>query len=138
MNTTTVPGAGDHQQTTTAAVSARGVRKIFGTGQAAVVALDDVSAVFARGSFTAIMGPSGSGKSTFMHCLAGLDTVDGGSVAIGETSLTGLNDNQITALRRDRVGFVFQSFNLFPTLTARQNITLPPSISVGAESIAKD
>jgi putative ABC transport system ATP-binding protein len=90
-----------------------------------VTALDRVSVDFARGRFTAIMGPSGSGKSTLLHCLAGLDTVDGGSVRLGEVEITRLSDRQLTHLRRDRVGFVFQSFNLLPTLTAEQNMLLP-------------
>ncbi|GEM33178.1 ABC transporter ATP-binding protein [Nocardia neocaledoniensis NBRC 108232] len=88
-----------------------------------------MSADFARGEFTAIMGPSGSGKSTLMHCLAGLDSASAGSVRIGDTALTGLSDKQMTALRRDRIGFVFQAFNLVPTLTALENITLPLDIA---------
>ena len=88
-----------------------------------------VSADFARGEFTAIMGPSGSGKSTLMHCLAGLDAATSGSVLIGDTELTTLSDKQMTQLRRDRIGFVFQAFNLVPTLTALENITLPLDIA---------
>ncbi|MGH3381952.1 MAG: ABC transporter ATP-binding protein [Actinoallomurus sp.] len=107
------------------AVVATEVTKVYGSGDAAVHALRGVSIGFARGAFTAIMGPSGSGKSTLMHCLAGLDTVDGGSVNLGGVEITGLSDRQLTQLRRDRVGFVFQSFNLLPTLTAEQNILLP-------------
>ncbi len=107
------------------AVVATEVTKVYGAGDAAVHALRGVSVAFARGAFTAIMGPSGSGKSTLMHCLAGLDTVDGGAVRLGEADLTRLSDRQLTRLRRDRVGFVFQSFNLLPTLTAEQNILLP-------------
>ncbi len=99
--------------------------KVYGRGDTAVRALAGVSAEFAAGTFTAIMGPSGSGKSTLMHCLAGLDVPTSGEVFIGGTKITGLNDKQLTRVRRDRVGFVFQSFNLLPTLTARQNITLP-------------
>ena len=99
--------------------------KVYGTGEAAIRALDGVTVDFEAGRFSAIMGPSGSGKSTLMHCAAGLDTVDGGSVSLGETRLTGLSDTALTRLRRDRVGFVFQSFNLLPTLTAAQNIRLP-------------
>ena len=103
--------------------------KTYGSGETQVRALDGVSVEFARGEFTAIMGPSGSGKSTLMHCLAGLDTATAGSVTIGDTELTGLSDKQMTRLRRDRIGFVFQSFNLVPTLTARENITLPLDIA---------
>ncbi|WP_040791956.1 ABC transporter ATP-binding protein [Nocardia paucivorans] len=103
--------------------------KIYGSGDTRVVALDAVSIEFACGEFTAIMGPSGSGKSTLMHCLAGLDSADSGTVHIGGTELTELTDKQMTALRRDRVGFVFQAFNLVPTLTALENITLPLDIA---------
>ncbi|NKS67401.1 ATP-binding cassette domain-containing protein, partial [Rhodococcus hoagii] len=92
-------------------------------------ALAGVSAEFARGEFTAIMGPSGSGKSTLMHCLAGLDAASSGAVLIGATDLTTLSDKQMTQLRRDRIGFVFQAFNLVPTLTALENITLPLDIA---------
>ncbi|WP_153535190.1 ABC transporter ATP-binding protein [Actinomadura macrotermitis] len=98
---------------------------MYGSGDAAVHALRGVSVGFAKGAFTAIMGPSGSGKSTLMHCLAGLDTIDGGTVLLGDTEITGLGDKQLTLLRRERVGFVFQAFNLLPTLTAEQNILLP-------------
>src|SRR5690606_10643165 len=114
-----------------AAVAARAseVWKVYGTGEARVVALRGVSVEFTRGAFTAIMGPSGSGKSTLMHCLAGLDTVTRGEVFIGTTRVTGLNDKGLTRLRRDQVGFVFQQFNLLPTLTARENILLPLSIA---------
>jgi putative ABC transport system ATP-binding protein len=111
--------------TTGPAARAQGVTKIYGEGSTQVVALDDVSVELERGRFTAIMGPSGSGKSTLMHCLAGLDSVTAGRVFIGETDLTSLDDKALTALRRDRVGFVFQSFNLVPTLTALENIRLP-------------
>ncbi|WP_433619123.1 ABC transporter ATP-binding protein [Dactylosporangium sp. CA-139114] len=107
------------------AVRAADVVKVYGSGDTAVRALDGVGVEFAAGEFTAVMGPSGSGKSTLMHCLAGLDTVDGGSVRIGGTEITGLSDRALTRLRRERIGFVFQSFNLLPTLTAEQNITLP-------------
>jgi putative ABC transport system ATP-binding protein len=105
------------------------VVKSYGSGPTAVVALDHVDVELRRGEFTAIMGPSGSGKSTLMHCLAGLDTVTSGSVAIGDVELRGLTDKKMTALRRDRIGFVFQSFNLLPTLTALENITLPMAIA---------
>ncbi|MCE5291067.1 MAG: ABC transporter ATP-binding protein [Nocardiaceae bacterium] len=103
--------------------------KVYGSGDTAVRALAGVSVDFGRGEFTAIMGPSGSGKSTLMHCLAGLDSASGGDVTIGDTNLSGLSDNQMTALRRDRIGFVFQAFNLVPTLTAIENITLPLDIA---------
>jgi putative ABC transport system ATP-binding protein len=112
-----------------AAVTATGLVKVYGTGHGAVRALDGVSATFDRGRFTAIMGASGSGKSTFMHCLAGLDTVTSGTVTIGGTELTGLSDRELTGVRRDRIGFVFQAFNLLPQLTARQNITLPAELA---------
>jgi putative ABC transport system ATP-binding protein len=107
------------------AVVATDVVKVYGSGEAAVHALRDVSVAFAKGAFTAIMGPSGSGKSTLMHCLAGLDTVSQGSIAIGSQVITSLSDKQLTLLRRERIGFVFQAFNLLPTLTAAQNILLP-------------
>jgi putative ABC transport system ATP-binding protein len=103
--------------------------KTYGTGQARVVALDDVSLDLRAGEFTAIMGPSGSGKSTLMHCLAALDTATSGSVHLGEVELSRLKDKELTRLRRDAIGFVFQSFNLVPTLTAEENILLPLSIA---------
>ena len=103
--------------------------KIYGSGDTAVVALDDVTAELPDGQYTAIMGPSGSGKSTLMHCLAGLDSLTSGKVFIGETDLTTLNDKDLTRLRRDSVGFVFQTFNLVPTLTAIENITLPSALA---------
>lgn len=106
------------------AVSARDLVKVYGKGDTAVRALDGVGVSFVAGQFTAIMGPSGSGKSTLMHCLAGLDNVDAGQVHIGQTEITALADRDLTKLRRDRVGFVFQSFNLLPTLSAEQNILL--------------
>src|SRR5271170_217850 len=104
---------------------AKDLSKTYGQGANAVQALDRVTIGFDTGAFTAIMGPSGSGKSTLMHCLAGLDTATSGSVRIGDTELSGLSDRQLTLLRRTKVGFVFQSFNLLPTLTAAQNIRLP-------------
>jgi putative ABC transport system ATP-binding protein len=107
------------------AVVATDVIKVYGSGEAAVHALRNVSVAFAQGAFTAIMGPSGSGKSTLMHCLAGLDTVSRGSIAIGSQVITHLSDKQLTLLRRERIGFIFQAFNLLPTLTAAQNILLP-------------
>ncbi|MDT0306620.1 ABC transporter ATP-binding protein [Streptomyces sp. DSM 44917] len=99
--------------------------KIHGTGTAEVRALDGVSVEFPAGRFTAIMGPSGSGKSTLMHCAAGLDTLTGGHAFLGDTELTGLDDRRLTLLRRERIGFVFQAFNLLSTLTVAENITLP-------------
>ena len=103
--------------------------KIYGRGDTAVRALDDVTVAFAPGRFTAIMGPSGSGKSTLMHCVAGLDTLTSGQVFIGDTELGTLSDKQLTVLRRERLGFVFQGFNLVPTLTAYENITLPIALA---------
>ncbi|HNP58442.1 MAG TPA: ABC transporter ATP-binding protein [Gordonia sp. (in: high G+C Gram-positive bacteria)] len=111
------------------AAGAAAVTKVYGAGDTAVHALRGVDIAFPVGEFTAIMGPSGSGKSTLMHCLAGLDTPSAGRVVIGDTELTGLSDKAMTVLRRDRIGFVFQSFNLVPTLTARENITLPCDIA---------
>ncbi|GAA3594412.1 ABC transporter ATP-binding protein [Kineosporia mesophila] len=99
--------------------------KSYGHGETAVRALNGVSVMFGAGEFTAIMGPSGSGKSTLMHCLAGLDSVSDGRVLVGDTDITRLSDRALTRLRRDRIGFVFQSFNLLPQLTATKNITLP-------------
>ncbi len=119
----------DPAAVTEPAAAALDLVKLYGTGDTQVKALDGVSAEFARGEFTAIMGPSGSGKSTLMHCLAGLDSASSGEVRIGDTALTGLSDKQMTALRRDRIGFVFQAFNLVPTLTALENITLPLDIA---------
>ncbi|MEV0486949.1 ABC transporter ATP-binding protein [Streptomyces sp. NPDC050508] len=103
--------------------------KVYGVGDTAVRALDGVSVDFPAGRFTAIMGPSGSGKSTLMHCAAGLDTLGSGSAYIGDTELGTLDDRRLTLLRRDRVGFVFQAFNLVPTLTVAENITLPLDLS---------
>jgi putative ABC transport system ATP-binding protein len=116
---------------TAADVAARAVDvwKVYGSGEAQVIALHGVSVELERGRFTAIMGPSGSGKSTLMHCLAGLDEVTRGEVFIGGARVTGLGDRALTNLRRDRVGFVFQQFNLLPTLTAEENILLPLSIA---------
>jgi putative ABC transport system ATP-binding protein len=107
------------------AAQAVGAVKIYGRGVTEVRALDGLDVTFPRGEFTAIMGPSGSGKSTLLHCMAGLDALTAGSVFIGDTDLTTLSDKQLTLLRRERLGFVFQSFNLVPTLTAVENITLP-------------
>jgi putative ABC transport system ATP-binding protein len=115
--------------TTASAARADTLSKIYGEGEAEVRALDGVSVSFARERFTAIMGPSGSGKSTLMHVCAGLDDATSGTVAIGDTDLTTLKDADLTRLRRDRVGFIFQAFNLVPTLTALENITLPLDIA---------
>ncbi|HEY3715894.1 MAG TPA: ABC transporter ATP-binding protein [Jatrophihabitantaceae bacterium] len=114
-----------------AGIAARAINlvKLYGHGDNQVRALDGLSVDFRRGEFTAIMGPSGSGKSTLMHCLAGLDVATSGTVAIGATDLTGLSDKKMTKLRRDRIGFVFQAYNLVPTLTAIENITLPLDIA---------
>jgi putative ABC transport system ATP-binding protein len=103
--------------------------KVYGSGETAVRALDGVDLEFARGGFTAIMGPSGSGKSTLLHCLAGLDTLTSGTIHIGDTALGTLRERQLTRLRRDRIGFIFQAFNLLPTLTAAENITLPLALA---------
>ncbi|WP_040158843.1 ABC transporter ATP-binding protein [Nigerium massiliense] len=108
-----------------AVIQARGVRRTYGTGDRAVTALDGLDLDIRRGAFTAIMGPSGSGKSTLLHVLAGLDAADGGSVVVDGTEITTLDDDALTVLRRERIGFVFQSFNLLPMLTAEQNILLP-------------
>jgi putative ABC transport system ATP-binding protein len=111
--------------TGSAATRAVGLIKVYGDGRTAVRALDGIDVDFAAGEFTVIMGPSGSGKSTLMHCLAGLDTPTSGRVFLGDTDLTGLSDTALTLIRRRRIGFVFQSFNLLPTLDARANIELP-------------
>jgi putative ABC transport system ATP-binding protein len=115
--------------TTDVAARADGVWKVYGSGEAQVTALRDVSVNLRRAQYTAIMGPSGSGKSTLMHCLAGLDTTSRGDVSIGGTTLTGMSDAALTKLRRDQVGFIFQQFNLLPTLTAQENILLPLAIA---------
>jgi putative ABC transport system ATP-binding protein len=112
-----------------AIVSARDVSRTFGEGEAAVRALDGVTVDFPEGKFTAIMGPSGSGKSTLMHCLAGLDRPTSGSVSVDGTDLGSLDDGELTELRRDKIGFVFQFFNLVPVLTAEENILLPLSLA---------
>jgi putative ABC transport system ATP-binding protein len=103
--------------------------KTYGAGENLVQALDGVSVEFAQGRFTAIMGPSGSGKSTLMHCLAGLDSPTSGTVFVGDQDISAMDDKTLTKLRRDRIGFVFQSFNLVPTLSARENITLPADLA---------
>ena len=111
------------------AARAVGLSKVYGEGETQVVALRSVDVEFEVGRFTAIMGPSGSGKSTLMHCMAGLDSASDGKVFIGESDLTTMKDNDLTRLRRERMGFVFQAFNLVPTLTAEENITLPMDIA---------
>ena len=128
--TTVSPTATTHAsgQTGTAA-RAEGLSKRYGSGDAAVAALDDVDVALDQGRFTAIMGPSGSGKSTLLHLLAGLDRPTSGEVYLGDTEITSLNDKALTLLRRDRIGFIFQSFNLLPTMTAAENIVLPMRIA---------
>jgi putative ABC transport system ATP-binding protein len=117
------------QISTAPAARAEGLSKFYGTGDAAVPALDNVTVGLAEGQFTAIMGPSGSGKSTLLHMLAGLDRPSSGEVYLGDTEITSLNDKALTLLRRDRIGFIFQSFNLLPTMTAAENIVLPMRIA---------
>jgi putative ABC transport system ATP-binding protein len=124
--TTTTTEARGHPGVAASAVDAT---KVYGTGATQVRALDGVSLEFAAGQFSAIMGPSGSGKSTLVHCLAGLDTLTTGQVRVGGIDLTRLDDKHLTLLRRDRIGFVFQAFNLVPTLTALENITLPATLA---------
>jgi putative ABC transport system ATP-binding protein len=115
----------------TTAVAARAVHasKVYGEGETEVRALDDVDVDFERGAYTAIMGPSGSGKSTLLHCIAGLDTLTSGQVYLGVIELSALNEKHLTQIRRDKIGFVFQSYNLIPTLSAIENITLPGSLA---------
>ena len=113
----------------TAAARAIHATKVYGSGDMAVTAVRDVSVEFGRAQFTAIMGPSGSGKSTLMHCMAGLDSLTAGQVMIGDVDLTRLGERDLTRLRRDKVGFIFQAFNLVPTLTAEENITLPMDLA---------
>jgi putative ABC transport system ATP-binding protein len=119
----------NERATNTTAARVDNAVKTYGEGGAAINALDGITAGFARGAFTSIMGPSGSGKSTLLHCLAGLDELSSGDVHIGDVDLGSLNDRELTMLRRERVGFVFQAFNLIPTLTAEENILLPLSIA---------
>ena len=129
---TSVPASGiDSTVSSQGGAAARAIElhKQYGEGETAVVALDHINIEFARKKFTAIMGPSGSGKSTLMHTMAGLDRASSGGAFIGDTDLSRLNDKEITAIRRDRLGFIFQSFNLVPTLTAEENITLPTDIA---------
>ncbi|WP_406002173.1 ABC transporter ATP-binding protein [Streptomyces sp. NBC_00829] len=129
MSTPATAPAHDRATGVPLAARARALTKAYGTGETAVRALDCVDVDILRGRFTAVMGPSGSGKSTLMHCLAGLDTVSAGQVWLGDTEITGLKDRELTRLRRDRIGFMFQAFNLLPTLTAAENITLPMDIA---------
>jgi putative ABC transport system ATP-binding protein len=119
------------EQATTGVAAARVVDavRVYGTGDAAVHALDGITAVFPQGAFTAIMGPSGSGKSTLLHCLAGLDRLTSGQAYIGDVDLGSQNEKHLTLLRRKNVGFIFQAYNLVPTLTAGENITLPMDIA---------
>ncbi|WP_298415715.1 ABC transporter ATP-binding protein [Brevibacterium sp.] len=126
MHTDTLPST---IATTTPAIRAVGLRKTYGDGEAIVRPLNDLSLDIEAGRFTAIMGPSGSGKSTLLNMLAGLDTPDSGEVIIGGTALSGLSDRKLTAIRRDRIGFVFQSFNLVPAMDAVENILLPMQLS---------
>jgi putative ABC transport system ATP-binding protein len=119
------PLSGDSDGGIRPALALSGVTKVYGKGEGAVVALDEVSVTLPPGSFTTIMGPSGSGKSTFLHVAAGLDRPDRGSITFGETELTRLSERRLTILRRERIGFVFQAFNLMPSLTVAQNIGLP-------------
>ena len=131
MTATTTP----HVAASTEVVAARAVAatKVYGRGHTSVTALDDVTVDLPAGRFTAIMGPSGSGKSTLMHCLAGLDTLTSGQVFVGDVDLGALSERELTRLRRDRIGFVFQAFNLVPTLSAAENITLP--MALGGERV---
>ena len=122
-------GAPTHQSPATPAARAIGATKAYGKGESEIRALDSIDVEFHTGQFTAIMGPSGSGKSTLMHALAGLDELTEGQVLIGDVDITTLNDKKLTKLRRDRLGFVFQAFNLVPTLTALENITLPMDLA---------
>ena len=119
------PPPSDAPTTARAAAGAIDASKRYGRGESEVVALDNVTVAFEQSKYTAIMGPSGSGKSTLMHCLAGLDTLTSGAVYIGDTYLSKLNDKELTELRRKSVGFIFQAYNLIPTLTAEENIKLP-------------
>lgn len=130
MTTTTATTTG-HPGAAAGAPAARAdhLSKVYGAGEATVTALDDVSVGLDRGRFTAIMGPSGSGKSTLLHLLAGLDRPTSGTVHLGDTEITSLGDKRLTLLRRDRIGFIFQSFNLLPTMTAAENIVLPMRIA---------
>jgi putative ABC transport system ATP-binding protein len=123
LTSSPLPGSG------LAAASARSATKVYGRGDTEVLALDHVDIDFAAGQFTAIMGPSGSGKSTLMHCMAGLDRLTSGSAEVGGVDISTASERQLTLLRRDRLGFIFQAFNLVPTLTAIENITLPMDLA---------
>ncbi len=123
QDTLTIPATGH------AAAAARGATKVYGKGDTEVTALDNVDVDFMAGQFAAIMGPSGSGKSTLMHCMAGLDRLDSGSANIGDTDVATASERELTMLRRDRLGFIFQAFNLVPTLSAIENITLPMDLA---------
>ncbi|HUI49568.1 MAG TPA: ABC transporter ATP-binding protein [Acidimicrobiia bacterium] len=125
--TTTVP------PTATLAARAVDASKIYGSGETAVRALDEIAVDFGRAQYTAIMGPSGSGKSTLLHCLAGLDRLTGGKVFLGDLDISTLSEKELTKVRRDRIGFVFQTYNLIPTLTALENITLPAALAGRSE-----
>lgn len=125
MSTAGVGAAAEDEARVRLAAEVAGLVKVYGSGATRVVALDSVDVTFARGQFAAIMGPSGSGKSTLMHCAAGLDTVSAGRAWVGDTEITALSDRRLTRLRREKIGFVFQSFNLVPTLTAWENVVLP-------------
>jgi putative ABC transport system ATP-binding protein len=114
---------------TAVAARAEAASKIYGEGETEVRALDGVDVEFERGAYTAIMGPSGSGKSTLLHCIAGLDSLTSGKVYLGDIDLSSLNEKKLTQVRRDRIGFIFQTYNLIPTLTALENITLPMSLA---------
>lgn len=132
MNTNTTIAqapAADQGAPASSIVRLQGVSKIYGSGDAQVRALDDVSVGFGAGEFTAIMGPSGSGKSTLMHCLAGLDSVTSGEIMLDGDMVSSMSQRRLTRLRRERIGFIFQSFNLVPTLSASENITLPLDIA---------
>ncbi|MFF5704259.1 ABC transporter ATP-binding protein [Streptomyces sp. NPDC012794] len=126
-----------HDEETGPAVELRGVRRVYGRGAASVHALRGIDLTLPRGSFTAVMGPSGSGKSTFLQCAAGLDVPTEGSVRLGGTEITAMNENELTALRRSRLGFVFQAFNLLPSLTVEQNVLLPMSLGGGRQDRAR-
>ena len=129
LTDTNIPTSTEPGSLTAVIASARGLVKTYGSGETAVHALAGIDVDFARGELTAIMGPSGSGKSTLMHCMAGLDTVTSGSVVIDGEDVGAMNQRQLTKLRRTRLGFIFQAFNLVPTLTAAENITLPLDIA---------
>src|SRR6478735_7894452 len=129
MASTTSTARSTFGTSTATAARTESVSKFYGTGDAAVAALDNVTVGLGEGEFTAIMGPSGSGKSTLLHVLAGLDRPTSGQVYLGDTEITSLGDKALTLLRRDRIGFIFQSFNLLPTMTAAENIALPMKIA---------